>query len=637
MENFITINIKDKEYVFVDTYEYNKKTIYHFGNLEEEIFCFKINDEFVPINNKFDYWMIKNKFGLIDYSYLFRSLKIGKVKISYRKTFEHLDKEKQTEIKEEQIKNFEDIVEKFGLNLNENKLNNIISNVKIFSTKSLRFGWSGLYRAVDRNIIYKENHVDGKDAISKRVRLHEFIHALTKNVLLYNTSFARGLLEGETENLVEDFFDDNTSSKIYKIYDGNKATVFHFNFSKNCTYEPLVAIVKQMEYALGKKSHQSVLDGKMDFEKEFAQKYGNKLLILMAFRTRRLCSDVYKMGEYLKKTQNILLETVFDKDFEEIENLDDAEKYFEKLKGFELNMVRISDVDHIKETETKDLSYQNYYNRKLEEIKKLLHFKGLPDEDIEKFLNQYAYQKQEFNPIHTKEQENEIIKKEIVRGLASQMINENKIISLQDCTFTRFKIPNGYSGIVFMHKDGYIQNRVNIFDPNDELEQQKIIQQEILDCDKPEEWKSKKFVDRLISLGFTYESVEIDINELNKSLIEELEIRKKIKEDFIKDNLFDKRILETKQKEIEQINNLLTQYRRSDSQNENKNEEIEEESLSEEEIVNFDKSNFLNQIIENGKNFVRTSKLNLIIDKIKLKYSKRKEENIKDDKSFLEK
>lgn len=578
MENLFIIELNNKEYVFIDTYEYKGSTIFHFGNLEEEIFCRKIDNKYVPITDKFEFWMIKNKFGLIDSSECYDIIKLPKIlkKLNYKRKINYVTDKQEFEIKQEQIENIKKIKEKFGLNLDFDRIEDRINNIKIASRKKNNNS-AGVYIEKKSRIELNEEYVEGKNDIDKRVRLHETIHAITNKTSLYIKHFCMGLLEGQTENLVEDFLGNDTSSEKY---DDETNYIEQYNFSKSTAYKSLVAIVKQMEHALGKKSYQSILDGKMDFEKDFAEKYGIHLLTYIGFRTRELLFEKekaystekspieqYYMIKYLRKTQNTILKNVYDKDFKKIESLEDAKKYFQKLKEHESKMVRISLKDKTKKINKEDNSFEKYYNKKLMQAEKLLNSKEVAKGEIKFFLEEHKYEKQEFKPLLTQKEHEEII----YLGIASYLdncIKNGETLDLNEYKITFLKKPFDLGGICLFEREDGNGNYITILDRNLEIKK-----------DIDEALRIGKFKNNLVNMGYSSEEIKIDKEELNRVLNEEL---KKIP--------------------------------------------IKDEGLNLEDK----KPSILKEFIDEGKKFVRTGKLNLIIDKIKTKFKKEKTESTKE-------
>jgi len=470
-DNFIEITINSIKYIFIDTYNYKSELIFHFGSLNDEIFCRKINEDYIPIEDSFEIDIIKNKFGLINYKYfpdlianstsriktimklmknstsiaLFHPLR----NVIYRLAGNiPLTQEESNKIREEQIANFKALEERLGIRVDLDKINEKINSVGLYKTKGgllKMFNWAGLYHPATNSILLTEDSLNGDSIKNKSTRLHEFIHAMSGPFKsIGNMLISHGLLEGQTENLAQSFFDNNTSSiKSFSIKE--KEYAFQQNFPIKTKYPLMVTLIKQMEYSIGKTSYESILNGNLSFENIFSETYGKKLLTLLRHRISRLFRETHgffsisKMLkrpfddiQYLMDTQNILMKEVFNQDFEKIKTIEDAKKFFEKLKNFETFRTKVAirekngDVIH-------DNSYQRYYEEKLEEITQLLEKNGVDKQTIDtELLKKYQYTPQEFKPTLTKEDQFEYMKKRIAKFLTDKIINENRPINFSE-------------------------------------------------------------------------------------------------------------------------------------------------------------------------------------------------------------
>ena len=500
MRDIFTIKIDNEEYVHIDTIKYKDQILYHFGSLADEIFCIKNNEQYVPINDSFQVSLIKNKLGLINTKYIFNIkdemreiieetnaelnfyLKLLGKRIKYRDwNAEVVGQEEKEKINDEQIDNFTKAKEKLNLDINLDEIKQKISRIKLIKKDILHRGRnSGYYNPIHNVIALKtENDIDSDNIHDKRTRFHEHIHAMTgKKCLLYNLGMMRGFLEGETENLVEDFWGDGTSSFI-NYENKDKIRNIQFNFSRDTTYKPQVSIIKQMEHALGKKSHDSIINGNMEFESEFAKKYGKSLMIFMAYRSRMLLvgkhiNEWFKENEpfdevkYFKETQDILMKKVFEKDFGNIENIDDAKLYFQKLRGFETVRGRISTQEKYSDRIVEDTSFEEYYNEKYKTAVEILKSKGIDETEIESELEQYKYEKQKFNSYRTKKEEKEFIKEILINEMAEKSIQDRNLIDGSQYDFSYTKVLEDSYYINLKKRDNMQKYNFSIVSQNDE-------------------------------------------------------------------------------------------------------------------------------------------------------------------------
>ncbi|MCR5185746.1 MAG: hypothetical protein K6D97_01340 [Clostridia bacterium] len=217
------------------------------------------------------------------------------------------------------------------------------------------------------------------------------MHYLGTKSFLTNYRNKAGLIEGATESYVEKKYGWPNTSCYHNNSHSNLLKYARYNFSPTCGYPEQVALIRQMEHALGMESIKSILLGNDDFFNEFANRYGKD-----TFRVVRHCANRFLHAKkiknpqaYLQEVQNLLLERVFDKDFSAIETIDDARKYFNKLQSFETQRVKLPD-----DTAT----FKDYYDNKLNRVKVLLQQKGYSDEEIASFNDEHKYKKQEYFP-----------------------------------------------------------------------------------------------------------------------------------------------------------------------------------------------------------------------------------------------
>lgn len=227
MEDIFIINKNNKEYVHIDTIRYKNQMLYHFGSLEDEIFCTKEGLEYVPIQDDFQIALIKNKLGLINSTKIYSLngflsetkkeiqfyLKMCEKMVLYGKlTADVVDNEEKEEILNEEKENLKKAKEKFNLDIDLEKISKKIEKIKIIKKDKL-YHCSGYYNSLHNVIaLERRNVINNNNKWDKRVRFHEFVHGITGlKTLFYNIGPFRGFLEGETDNITEDFLDDNTS------------------------------------------------------------------------------------------------------------------------------------------------------------------------------------------------------------------------------------------------------------------------------------------------------------------------------------------------------------------------------------------------------------------------------------------
>lgn len=426
--------------------------------------------------------------------------------------------ESRDEIVNNAIEDFEDAKEILKFKFDINSIVDKIKKIKIIS-KALPLDIAGYYyHGMLKAIILNKNNYE------RRSIFHEFIHGITgKNMAKYNLKFMRGFMEGETENIVEDVYGSDTSY-MNSIFD-DKIHGIEFNFSDSDTaYRETVAIIKQMEYLLGEKSYDSILKGNMQFEKNFSNVYGNKLMNFLKFRTRMLVSNNnislkkvikgWSDTEYFKDTQDIFLKKAFDLEFQKVSDVNSARLFFERLRNFETVRARIYyDYGEI------DTFFSDYYTEKYKDCVERLEKSGISVEEISNQLEDYKYKRQNFKPMLTKEEQQELIKDELFRTC---IINNIKF----DCNkfeCKSYKVSTNTYTLVIINKEDqntyicYLNQYHNI----DDFEMQENFEREIRKNGNEhnfDEWK--KFFEK-----YNCEEERIDISniEFQSSLCEYVE------------------------------------------------------------------------------------------------------------------
>ena len=278
--------------------------------------------------------------------------------------------------------------------------------------------------------------------VSKETRIHEGIHIKTgKAVKFYHLISASGLLEGETENLAQDYFGNVSSLAIAVPDEDKKMRQQIFNLNNNTGYNKVVCLVKQMEVALGKKSYDSILKGDMSFEKDFIKQYGLIPFIKILTTTNLLknfslsTKDTQSAEmDLLAKAQNDLLKTVFNKDFAKVQTPQDAVEFLRKLRSFDLVRMRDFRANDDKQP-VEDPTYQNYYLEMHSKVKQKLMSLGYLEAQINQYLEGLEYKKQRFNP--NIQEKNPEERARSCAGLILWMQGIDQSINPDECTFIR--------------------------------------------------------------------------------------------------------------------------------------------------------------------------------------------------------
>ena len=320
-----------------------------------------------------------------------------------------IDEKREKEIKNEALNLFRKISEMDGVEFSFEQLKDIVDNIYLTYVDSFKSPYTaGKYCYVFNQVILKKDVVNGELIRNKKTRMHELIHGVTgRKIKEYTQNGYSGLLEGETESIVAGQFDDGTSGIVdtdIKINNNSDAKI-HFNFPLFTSYKMPVCLVRQMEIILGKTSINSILKGDRSFEMEFSSRYGERILDIVARAARKTRSfemidrrnrKVFDCVNIFRNAQNELMRVAFNTDAVLIKTPEDAEKYFEKLRQFELVRARFLISNNRQKVLYEDKTYVNYYNEKYRQVSDMLFAYGYDDECIDKHLNKYRYRRQEF-------------------------------------------------------------------------------------------------------------------------------------------------------------------------------------------------------------------------------------------------
>ena len=464
---FVELEVNNIKYILIDEYEYQGKIIYHFGSRIDEIFCTLSGKKYNPILDKNEIKRIKEKFDLIDDDVLYSMIdriKESAYALFYRKfakKIKMISKNERDTYINEQVKNFESINDNLGIGLDLNQVQNALNRVKVLTGRIKKASCRAFYNQGLNVILSNKEYIDNEEIDAKRVRLHETIHCMTytmgKKMLdtRFYSFFEKGLLEGQTESLVERLFESRKSCNRYRherLKNRDVITRIKYNFSDETSYKPLVCIVRQMENAIGMNSAKSIVEGSRKFEKEFIHQYGLEAYVYMAYRTRRILTNIPKNRDktnYFKETQDSLLKIVFEKDFKNISSVEDAEKYLKRLQKFETERARISQIDYKEKSVQNDEFFKKFYNEKFHEIGQLLLNKGYAKQEIVARLEKYKYRQQEFKPMFLEEEVRRKCEDYYFVFLAKEVINGN-MTETDDKIDVYYAMKNNGGAIIFL-------------------------------------------------------------------------------------------------------------------------------------------------------------------------------------------
>ena len=364
------ITYRGKEYTYVDKFMYNKSSINCYLSDEDYLFSVIKDGKEVFIEDKELIYMIKEQEGLNPPEVYY---KINPLLNLVAMDMTEMEKEKVGEIKAK----FFQLIRDSDINVSADELLQRLSKVSFIEGIPRNTSWVGLYQPASNSIVVK-NGCDFSTVI------HELVHACGLGMNKCSLGLKEGGTELTTRKLLKDI--DSTFSEVNGLlFDGNLYV----------SYPLQVAIMKQMEYLLNDSVSESLLLGKDDFFNKFKDKYGNKIFRYITHRSTRLINMYYKNGvnctKYFLETQKKLFETVFDIEIKNVNSIESANAYLQRMSKFEL----LLGIDPKNENAT---GFVEYYEKKLLEIKKLLEEKNVSKEDIDRII---TFNKHISFPIYT--------------------------------------------------------------------------------------------------------------------------------------------------------------------------------------------------------------------------------------------
>lgn len=342
------------------------------------------------------------------------------------------------------------IQELLRLGFDEETLREQLEEVGVSTISKMPEDVEAFYRNGEMFFLRKD--IGSKKNREKRLRTHETIHGILGTYSPEILDGAYGIEEGVAENITEILYGDP------QVYASIKDKV-NFYLSHEVGYPYDVCIVRQLEYILGKSSVDIASKGDRSFLQEIKNKFGVKTYKYIIETTNSLSkteiNDKEKIDE-LKQLQKVLLTHTFDKEFEKVTSLKSAEKYLERLRGFERTRAAILG----------DMSFKTYYMGKLNQISELLTEKGTEKEKIQELLEKYKYLGWTINPEETEEEKSKRIKSNLKAYLVNttkykEQITLDFIQSLE----VRYYLRNGVECQVILKKGipfgGIIRNTVD--------------------------------------------------------------------------------------------------------------------------------------------------------------------------------
>lgn len=438
MKDIITKEFYGENYYLVDIYENEFKLIqvYHFSTVEENIYCFLDNFEYKVIENK----KLLNKINqelYIDYNIWHKFNIINPMMNITLKILGAAKKEKISKNELDEIyKKTAEYISTIHPSMNSEEIFKLINDggdaFWVTNNKSEKRGFSdGMYMPLNNSLYlnkYNQN-IENKtrQTFVDRTLTHELIHKIQNKKGNILNSFYKGIMEGATENAVEEIFKPKTSS----VHSSNPK--IQANVSADATYYTQTSFIKQMDVILGNDLIKKLaFTGDLGAVKEFKKQYGKDTFAFINHRMNRLLNpgiNDEKQLQYIKEVQDTLLTKCFDKKHENINSFEDALSYMQELKKFESSRLKIQG----------DKTFEQYYKDKYNNL--LERFKTASIET--EALQEFEYKECKFNPTYSEEEKT---KERITRHL-------NYIKHFE--TTTKEKInPSNLSRQIFYEENG---------------------------------------------------------------------------------------------------------------------------------------------------------------------------------------
>ncbi len=166
------------EYTLVEVYHTEKyRDIYHFASDTSDIFCQKIDNSYTPIKDETiineiieDYDLKEPEIFFMVNPLMYRCLKRHKIE-----EIQELSAESKENIIHEQLQKLSEL--KFPID--ETSFKEKLSKTVFYSAAIKSKTFVAFYHPATNSIIYNHNDVIPDNIHSKRIHLHEIIHALT--------------------------------------------------------------------------------------------------------------------------------------------------------------------------------------------------------------------------------------------------------------------------------------------------------------------------------------------------------------------------------------------------------------------------------------------------------------------------
>lgn len=356
----IVIKYKEKQYLLVDEFDYNNDKIYLFLGESDELYCSKVDNKYIPIEdienvNKIikclhlempDYFMGHSDF-------IVRKL-FG---VNQTDLFSEEKKKKYIEYFIDKIKEANETEKNIDVELCQKRLNSV--NYYSYNEHSI----INFYHPGTNSIISNSDDI--------HATFHEMVHACSgaKFLFKYFPRWALFLIEGMTESSTSRIL---SKYEVTRSFGLNKLRFDLPEFGGARAYAGYVAIIRQMEVILGYHAEASVLNGTGNFISEFISKYGLNFTIKMGYGLKKDLPDI-------EKIQNNLLIRCFTIDFKKLKTKEDVLDYIIRLR----NIFQVRGKSH----DGSDLFYEKFYKVMFNKCIELLKEKNIDASFMDEYVD----------------------------------------------------------------------------------------------------------------------------------------------------------------------------------------------------------------------------------------------------------
>ena len=320
-------------------------------------------------------------------------------------------KEQVSNLRKEQIDNFLWLNSHIKEKLPIGRIITLIKRVpiKVFDKKyadSEDATMRGYFDREETFIAFVKSELGNKDRRARISRFHEFIHYIQHMLSKNPDEILNDIMtEAQTESLAISR-DEAKRSRAVIFKQTSKPTMAIFNYPADC-YPFAVALLRQMEAIMGRKSYDKHFESDREFPEEFTKKYGKDLYTFIYARMNALefeKNDEIEANKefYFSEAQDKLMKEAFRQDYNKMKTIEDAKDILTRLRELEKQRADL----YVKEGpgNIKPIGhYEEFYDSLYKRIGNRLLKLGYSKEKILTELEEFKYEPQEFYPILSEE------------------------------------------------------------------------------------------------------------------------------------------------------------------------------------------------------------------------------------------